>query len=159
MIPVFPCVFPWTTMGVGVVVHGVYTRLCILQIDFFQLVLVDIQYNYVTRPKLPIETYLYLWIYLLIEITITFSIHSNTSIPHLSIFYLIRWCCCAWGIYPPVYFANWFFSTCSRPDYAWNISDWTLNKQQPKLLIETYLYPWIYLLIENYNNIQHSFKY
>jgi hypothetical protein len=32
-------------MGVGVVVHGVYTRLCILQIDFFQLVLVNEKKN------------------------------------------------------------------------------------------------------------------
>jgi hypothetical protein len=38
-------------MGVGVVVHGVYTRLCILQIDFFQLVLVPIMHEILAKKR------------------------------------------------------------------------------------------------------------
>jgi hypothetical protein len=51
LIPVFPCVFPWITMGVGVVMHGVYTRLCILHIDFFQLVLVPIMHEILATER------------------------------------------------------------------------------------------------------------
>jgi hypothetical protein len=38
-------------MGVGVVVHGVYTRLRILQIDFFQLVLVPIMHEILATER------------------------------------------------------------------------------------------------------------
>jgi uncharacterized protein YqcC (DUF446 family) len=38
-------------MGVGVVVHGVYTGLCILQFDFFQLVLVPIMHEILATER------------------------------------------------------------------------------------------------------------
>jgi hypothetical protein len=38
-------------MGVGVVVHGVYTRLYILQIDFFQPVLVLIMHEILATER------------------------------------------------------------------------------------------------------------
>jgi hypothetical protein len=38
-------------IGIGVVVHGVYTRLCILQIDFFQLVVIPIMHEILATER------------------------------------------------------------------------------------------------------------
>ena len=105
------CVFPWTTMGVGVVVHGVYTRLChsvnyygrwcccpwgiYPPVSFRELLwaLVLLSMGYIPACVFPWTT-----------MGVGVVVHGVYTRLYLSVNYCGRWCCCAWGIYPPVSF-------------------------------------------------------